>query len=77
MGHEHVEAPGNGDASGQTRALAARGVNVVPDLPGYGHSPVRRPGTWAMHVAAVEEVLEQILDEVVPWVTEQIRVGTI
>lgn len=36
--------------------LAGAGLRAIaPDLPGYGHSPVRRPGTWAMHVAAVED----------------------
>jgi haloalkane dehalogenase len=36
-------------------ALAATGLRAIaPDLPGYGESPVRRPGTWATHVDAVE-----------------------
>jgi haloalkane dehalogenase len=34
-------------------ALAALGVRAVaPDLPGYGESPVVRPGSWGAHVAA-------------------------
>jgi haloalkane dehalogenase len=27
---------------------------IAPDLPGYGSSPLRRPATWALHVAALE-----------------------
>jgi len=36
--------------------LAQAGLRAIaPDLPGYGHSPVRRPATWAMHIGAVED----------------------
>ena len=37
-------------------ALAARGLRgIAPDLPGFGDSPHRRPATWAMHRAALED----------------------
>ncbi len=42
-------------------ALAAKGIRgLAPDLPGYGESPVVRPGTWAMHVAAFGEFVDAV-----------------
>ncbi len=36
--------------------LGGRGLRAVaPDLPGFGASPHRRPATWAMHRAALED----------------------
>jgi haloalkane dehalogenase len=35
-------------------ALAGAGIHgLAPDLPGYGESPVDRPGTWTRHVEAL------------------------
>lgn len=40
-------------------ALADAGLRAIaPDLPGHGRSPLRRPATWATHVAALHEVAE-------------------
>jgi haloalkane dehalogenase len=37
-------------------ALGAAGFRAIaPDFPGYGDSPVRRPATWHLHMAALSE----------------------
>ena len=42
-------------------ALSARGLRAIaPDLPGHGCSEVRRPGTWATHVAAVGALADEL-----------------
>lgn len=42
-------------------ALGAAGVRAfAPDLAGFGHSPVDRPGTWSRHVDAVGRFVDAV-----------------